>query len=140
MNLAEQVASLRRTLHRLFARRLGARTGRPFMQLQALNAIAGGEGCSQAALADRLLADAPAVSRLVDRLEEDGLLRRRQAEDRRKVCLEVTPAGQAELRVWREELRAVEEEMRRHLSPEEVEQLSRLVCKLHDGLRQGVHT
>jgi DNA-binding MarR family transcriptional regulator len=136
MTLVEQVAAVRRTLYRLFTRRLAARSDRPFTQLQALWAISIGEGCSQAALAERLLMDAPAVSRLVDRLEEEGLLKRKPSEeDRRRFCLEVTAAGTAELKAWKEVVRWTDGEMRRHLTPAEADTLGRLLGKLSEGLR-----
>jgi len=60
------------------------------MQLLALRVIDRGEVQAQSALAERLTVDPPAVSRLVERLAEDGLLKRCPGEDRRCVRLEVT--------------------------------------------------
>src|SRR3954470_22278038 len=100
MTLAEQVASVRRTIHRLLTRRLSRRTDRPFMQMLALKSIDRGEVKSQAALAERLLAGAAAVSRLVERLVEDGLLERSAGEDRRCVRLGVTKAGRKEVAIF----------------------------------------
>ena len=134
MTLAEQVASVRRTLHRLITRRLSGRTRRPFLQLLALKAI-GVEGIrTQAALAERLLVDAPAVSRLVDRLEEEGLVMRRAGPDRRCVRLEVTASSQVDLEVLHEETRWLEGEVSRHLTAEEMRELKRLLEKLQVGL------
>ncbi len=106
------------------------------MQLRALRAIALGEGCSQAALAERLTVDAPAVSRLVDRLEADGLLQRGPGGDRRSVCLEVTAAAEPELAMMHEVLQWLDAEVHRHLSAQESAQLQRLLEKLDDGLRE----
>jgi DNA-binding MarR family transcriptional regulator len=137
MTLAEQVASLRRTLHRLVSRRVGVRTRRPFQQLLALKAIEADGVRTQAALAERLLMDAPAVSRMVDRLEEEGLVRRCAGEDRRCVRLEVTEASLSETAVLREEVLWFEEEASRHLTASELRELKRLLEKLQTGLTQG---
>ncbi len=136
MTLAEQVASVKRTVHRLLTRRLSRRTERPFMQMVALKVIHGGEVKSQAALAERLLVDAPAVSRLVDRLVEDGLLERSAGEDRRCVRLEVTKAGQKEVAVYHSELERLESEVRKHLTAHEVKTLQQLLEKLQAGMLQ----
>jgi DNA-binding MarR family transcriptional regulator len=142
MTLPEQVASVRRTLHRLITRRLAERTRRPFQQLLALKAIASEGVRTQAALAERLLVDAPAVSRLVDRLEEEGLVKRGAGEDRRCVRLEVTEASQGDLEVLRQELQEMEAEVSRHLSAEEMRELRRLLEKLQGALiqsQEGAH-
>jgi DNA-binding MarR family transcriptional regulator len=136
MTLAEQVASVKRTVHRLLTRRLSQRTERPFMQMVALKVIHGGEVKSQAALAERLMVDAPAVSRLVDRLVEDGLLERSAGEDRRCVRLEVTKAGQKEVAVFHSELERLESEVRKHLTAQEVKTLQQLLEKLQAGMLQ----
>jgi DNA-binding MarR family transcriptional regulator len=137
MTLPEQVALVRRTLHRLITRRLSGRTRRPFQQLLALKAIAAEGVHTQAALAERLLVDAPAVSRLVDRLEEEGLVKRCAGADRRCVRLEVTEASQPELAVLSQEMQGMETEVSRHLGPEEMRELRRLLEKLQAGLTQG---
>lgn len=134
MTLVEQVASLRRTLHRLITRRLSKRTRRPFLQLLALKAISVEGVRTQAALADRLLVDAPATSRLVDRLEEEGLVRRCEGADRRCVRLEVTPAAQTELAVLIEETQSLDGELRQLLTASELRELKRLLDKVQEGL------
>ena len=69
MTVPEQMASLRRAIRRLLTERLGEQTSRPFMHLLALKSIADGVR-SQAAIAERMLVDAPSVSRLVARLRQ----------------------------------------------------------------------
>jgi MarR family transcriptional regulator, transcriptional regulator for hemolysin len=137
MNLCEQVASVRRTLYRLLNRRLSARTRRPFQQLIALKAIALRDVRTQAQLAERLMIDAPAVSRLVDRLVEEGLVKRGTGEDRRCVHLQVTNACWPEVEVLEEEGQRVDDELGRHLSPEEMLELKRLLDKVQAGLAQS---
>lgn len=136
MTLAEQVAALRRTLRRQLSERLGEQTGRPFMQLLALKVIAEGVS-SQVALADKLSVDAPAVSRLVDRLEEDGLVMRRAGENRRCVKLELTEKGQGELPLLRAALQWMDGELHKYLSEAETVELKRLMAKLQDGLTKA---
>lgn len=136
MTLAEQVASLRRAMHRLLTRRLSKRTERPFTQMLALKAIDRGEVGSQAALAERLLVDPPAVSRLVDRLVEDGLLKRSAGEDRRCVHLEVTEAGRKEVAIYHAEVEGLEGDLRKHLTVQERKTLQQLLEKVHAGVLQ----
>jgi MarR family transcriptional regulator for hemolysin len=137
MTLAEQVASVRRTIHRLLKRRLSRHTERPFTQMLALKAIDRGEVRSQAALAERLLVDPPAVSRLVDRLVEDGLLSRCEGQDRRCVRLEVTDSGRKEVAACHAELERLESEMRKHLTAQEMKTLHQLLEKVHAGVLQA---
>lgn len=137
MTLCEQVGGLRRTLHRLLFRRLAARTRRPFHQLLALKVIALRDVRTQAQLAERLLIDAPAASRLVDRLEEEGLVTREAGEDRRCVRLKVTNGCWPDVEVLEEETGRVDEEIARHLSAEEMTELKRLLDKVHQALGQN---
>jgi MarR family transcriptional regulator for hemolysin len=139
MTLPAQVASVRRALRRLITRRLSGRTRRPFQQLLALQAIAVEGVRTQAELSERLLVDAPAVSRLVDRLEEDGLVKRCAGEDRRCVRLQATRASQAELAVLEEAVQWVDDEAGRHLTASEMRELKRLLDKLQTGLTQDAH-
>jgi MarR family transcriptional regulator for hemolysin len=135
MTLVEQLASMRRTLQRLVTRRLSKRTDRPFMQLLTLRVIDRGEVQAQAALAERLMVDPPAVSRLVERLVDDGLLKRCAGEDRRCVRLEVTAAGHDEALVLHSELQSLEGEVRKHLTAQEMKTLRQLLDKLQEGLK-----
>jgi MarR family transcriptional regulator for hemolysin len=136
MTLLEQVAAVRRTLHRQLTRRLSRQTERPFMQMLALRVIDRGEVRIQAELAERLLVDPPAASRLVERLVKDGLLKRHSAKDRRCVRLEVTAAGQAEAAVLHAELQELDAELRGLLTAQEVRTLRQLLEKLQEGLKE----
>ncbi len=137
MTLPEQVAALRRTLRRLLARRLSGRTSRPFTQLLALKVIGRDGVHGQTALAERLSIDAPAASRLVDRLVEDGLVKRCAGENRRCVRLEVTEAARPGIEALQEEALWAEEEAGRHLTADELRELKRLLDKLQAGLTQS---
>lgn len=136
VTLVEQIASLRRTLVRLMTRRLSARTEIPLTELRALKAIHGKEAETQAELANRLLMDAPAMSRLVDRLEARGLLVRRPGQNRRCVCLSVTEDGRELVRILESELKAVEKLVLQHLSAAERDLMKTLAGKLETGLHE----
>ncbi|NPC75643.1 MarR family transcriptional regulator [Corallococcus exiguus] len=136
MTIAEQVASTRRAVVRLLTQKVGEQTDRPLMQLLVLKNIGIHGIHSQAQIAERLLIDAPAVSRLVDRLEEDGLVERRAGENRRCVRLEITDAGRREIQALELAARWVDAQAREFLAPPEVEVLSCLLEKLQTGLCQ----
>lgn len=140
MTLAEQVASTRRAVVRLLTLKVGEQTDRPLMQLLVLKYVGMLGIHSQALIAERLLIDAPAVSRLVDRLEEDGLLERHAGENRRCVRLHMTDAGRTELQALVAAAEWVDTEAKSHLSSEEFTELLRLLDKLQAGLLQGLGT
>jgi DNA-binding MarR family transcriptional regulator len=79
-------------------------------------------------LARRLVSRAPDITRLLDKLEQRGLVRReRPAEDRRTVRVRITEAGLALLRQLRAPVRDCHTRQLGHLSPR---QLQRLVALL----------
>jgi MarR family transcriptional regulator, transcriptional regulator for hemolysin len=134
MTLAEEVAAVRRALQRMLTRHMAATTERPLLELRALRAIHHEGVHTQAELAIRLLVDTAAVSRLVDKLERNGLLKREPGEDRRCVRLKVSAAGLREVRVIDSEVEWLDREVKRHLSAAEVRTMRRLLRKLQDGL------
>jgi MarR family transcriptional regulator, transcriptional regulator for hemolysin len=140
MTLAEQVASARRTVVRLLSQKVGEHTDRPLMQLLVLKYVGALGIHSQAAIAERLLIDAPAVSRLVDRLEEDGLVERRAGENRRCVRLEITEAGRKEHQALQDATEWLDVVTREHLDAAELAELARLLDKLQTGLLQRIAT
>src|SRR5688500_14732993 len=55
---------------------------------------AGARGMPTLVIRDRMIHEAPGITRLIDRLEKTGLVRReRQAADRRQVICYLTPEG-----------------------------------------------
>lgn len=120
MTLAEQIGRLSRSVQRRLVRQLAQKTDRSWHELRALKAISREDIRTQAALSDRLLMDPPAVSRLVDRLENDGLLARRAGADRRSVRLEVTRAGEKLVALMVKELNDLDREAEKLLSAEEL--------------------
>ncbi|HEY0095017.1 MAG TPA: MarR family transcriptional regulator, partial [Archangium sp.] len=99
---------------------MSGKTRRPFTQLLAVKFIAMRGARTQAELAERLLVDAPAVSRMVDRLEEEGLVKRCAGEDRRCVRLQATEASLPELGLLEEASQWLDEEATRCLTASEV--------------------
>ncbi|MBW3622032.1 MAG: MarR family transcriptional regulator [Armatimonadetes bacterium] len=83
-------------------------------------------------LADAVLLSRSGLTRLVDRLEKAGLLRREACpSDRRGSFAVLTDAGEAALREsWPGYARATVEHFARHLSDEEAETLKRILAKL----------
>jgi DNA-binding MarR family transcriptional regulator len=134
MTYGEQVGSLRRTLHRLLVRHLAGRSKRPLPQLLALLSISRGDVETQVELAERLLIDAPAASRMVALLEKEKLIKRNVGDDRRCVCLEVLPAAKDEIKIIRDGLAWLDDEVRKHLTKKEFEESKALLKRLQSGL------
>lgn len=129
MTLVEQVVRLRRTFHALLNRRIAEVSELSLQQLLLLRAVARGTARTQAEAADRLLVDAAAICRLVQRLEKLGLLVRSQGDDRRSLRLEVTEAAKPHVELMSNELSLLEKRIRDHLTKEEAATLVRLLDK-----------
>jgi MarR family transcriptional regulator for hemolysin len=135
--MVEQVAQVYRGLRSLTRRHSAEISPRPFVQLRALATVRDEAIGTQAALAERMAIDAPAASRLVDRLVEDGLLTRCVGADRRCVRLAVTGAADREIAQAEQVLDQVEAELLRHLTAAEARTLAALLGKLAAGLEQA---
>jgi DNA-binding MarR family transcriptional regulator len=88
-------------------------------------------------LADRVLLSQSGLTRLVDRLEADGLVERvRCSEDGRGMFAQMTPAGLAALqRTYPTHLRGVREWFTDLLSDEESTVLARALARIADNAR-----
>ena len=90
-------------------------------------------------LADREGTAQPTLTRIIQRLEADGLVRRAaSASDRRVVLVELTPAGTAELAATRARYLGVLTDRLDHMTDEQLERLlaaSNAVQELIDALR-----
>jgi MarR family transcriptional regulator, transcriptional regulator for hemolysin len=128
----EQVGALRRTMHRVLARRIAPFSPRPFQQLLALRVIAQRDARTQTELAERLLIDAPAASRLVALLVQDGLLRCSRGADRRCVEMEITRAAEPIVAAFRESIAGMSRDAQRHLGKSEFDTLMRLMRKTEE--------
>ena len=85
-------------------------------------------GVPTIALADRLVSRAPDITRMLDKLEQRGLIgRERPADNRRVVLVKCTPAGVALLEQIAEPLRACHERQLGHMKKADLQNLVRLL-------------
>jgi DNA-binding MarR family transcriptional regulator len=97
---------------------------------------AGREGLCTLEVAKRLIERAPGITRMMDRLEARGWVRReRSSDDRREVRCYVTPQGEALLAQVDEVVAGADEATVRGLSKAEARELIRLLDKVRAGLR-----
>ena len=94
-------------------------------------------GLRMTELAGRILASKSGFTRVIDRMEEAGLVRReRPPDDRRVVLVFVTPAGLEALRAARVvHRRGIQEHFLQHLSERDVQVLARVLGKLRGPVR-----
>ncbi len=79
----------------------------------------------------RLIQRVPDVTRLLDRMEKEGLVQRtRSDEDRRVVLVSVTPEGRRRSQQLAKPLLALHDEQMKPLSAAELRQLEALLAKL----------
>ncbi|MFE2476143.1 MarR family transcriptional regulator [Streptomyces sp. NPDC059389] len=94
------------------------------LQLRALTAVRGSPGINLTRLAEEVGAAAPATSRLCDRLEAAGLLRRSRADDdRREIVLTVTQSGREILEIVADRRTKAVHEILKRLSPRQRQDL-----------------
>lgn len=95
-----------------------------------------GEGLSCQAIAGRLVAEVPDMTRLIDRLEHPDLgyvRRERSTADRRKVLIHLTDAGAAVLRKLDAPVRDLHKRQLGHMSAAELAELNRLLVLARQG-------
>jgi DNA-binding MarR family transcriptional regulator len=94
---------------------------------------AGPDAVPTLALADRLVSRAPDITRMLDKLEQSGLVsRQRPPENRRQVLISITPDGLGLLRRLAGPLRECHFKQLGHVSPAD---LKRLVALLQTARR-----
>lgn len=94
---------------------------------------AGANGLPCGEIGQRLIASVPDITRLLDRLEERGLItRERDKEDRRVVLAHITDAGRASLAPLDKPVFALQQAQFGHLGPKRLRQLILLLDALHD--------
>ena len=99
---------------------------------------AGAEGLPTLAVRDRLIEEAPGITRLIDKLESAKLVRRdRTGKDRRTVRCHITPAGLALLGQADEHVRGVQSLIAEGI-PDEADRL--MLVELLARLRAAVPT
>jgi len=81
-------------------------------------------------VAGRLLTMVPAITGLLDRLEQAGLVaRKRSPEDRRVVFVEISDAGRQLLKSLDAPVSALHQQLLGHMTDEELRRLTRLTAK-----------
>lgn len=105
-------------------------------QYNVLNVLAccdQGSGVACQAIGEHLLNRVPDITRLLDRLEQAGLIwRERCASDRRVVRTHLTEAGRAKTQEVREPLLRALKTRFAHMSADELRELNRLLTKLRE--------
>ena len=94
-----------------------------------------GHGVACQAIGEQLLNRVPDITRLLDRLEQAGLIwRERCCSDRRVVRTHLTDAGRAKVEEVGRPLREALKARFGHMSVDEVRELARLLTKLREPL------
>lgn len=95
------------------------------------------EGVPLSSICQEMVADNSNLTRLVDRLEARGLVRRApDPRDRRVTLVQLTPTGQALIDELRPRHRAYVEQRMSHLNPEQLVALHTAMQTLYDALHQ----
>jgi MarR family transcriptional regulator for hemolysin len=98
-----------------------------------LSALSEGDGISQRELAARMHIEGPTLVRHLDRLEDEGLLRRRRSEeDRRTVKVQLTAAGRRRHVQLLELVDGLEHDLRGIMSEREQAILARLLDRIYE--------
>ena len=96
---------------------------------------AGSEGLCRNEVRDRMIAQVPDVTRLLDRLEEAGLVEReRLTTDRRQVATRITDKGLALLAELDEPVATMHKRALGHMTPEQLATLTELLTIARGGL------
>ncbi|MCK5941682.1 MAG: MarR family transcriptional regulator [Planctomycetes bacterium] len=89
-------------------------------------------------VAERMIERTPGVTRLIDRLEKKGLVRReRSSKDRRQVFCFLTETGERLLAELDEPIDQLDERLMRGLDDQELRDLTRMLDRLRHHARQG---
>jgi DNA-binding MarR family transcriptional regulator len=89
-------------------------------------------------IADRLIQIVPAITGLIDRLEQQELVaRKRCKEDRRVVYVLMTEKGQRVLKQLDGPLQALQRELIGHLNRKELKDLSHLTCRARQESKEA---
>jgi DNA-binding MarR family transcriptional regulator len=134
----EVVVALLRTAD-LVRRAVGRAVETHDITLQQYNVLrilrgAGEQGLPTLEIAGRMIEQAPGVTRLLDRLEAKGLVRRERCrQDRRQVLCWLTPAGSELVERLDEPVDKADVEAVAMLSPEEQDRLLRMLDSIRTG-------
>lgn len=137
---AEVSVSILRTaalIERHFAQ-VVARTGITIQQYNVMRILrgAGDEGMPTLVIRDRMIHEAPGITRLLDKLEKAGLARReRTSSDRRQVFCFITERGLAVLDELEEEMREADDVAVGTLTEAEQRELIKLLERVRSSQR-----
>jgi len=132
LGLLRTVDLLRRHGAPLFAR--AGVTAQQYNVLRILRG-AGADGLPTLEIGERMVEQAPGITRLIDRLERKGLVRRRRCRsDRRQVFCHIAPAGLELLGALEKPVRDAGEAALSALSDSQVTRLIRMLDTLRAGL------
>ncbi len=98
LRAANMLGALAGQVNSLLTRRLRHHPNQTDSSAAALNALAFFEGCSNLRLSQALRLSHTATVRLVDKLEQEGLVESQTGQDRRSVALFLTEPGRARAR------------------------------------------
>lgn len=105
----------------------------PYNVLRILRGAPDGLLCGE--IAARMITREPDITRLLDRLEKRGLIRRcREDEDRRRVLVRITPAGLDLLSRLDPPIQQLHRRQLGHLSGKPLQTLSKLLAAVHEDL------
>jgi len=100
---------------------------------------AGSRGMPTLVIRDRMIHEAPGITRLIDRLEQSGFVQRvRQESDRRQVLCHITPEGDKMLSTLDAEVAAADNAAVSMLSVTDRQELTRLLDAVRSGHAQKV--
>ncbi len=135
----EAVIALQRTQGRIEEqfRRIIEPAGITLQQYNVLRILrgAGASGLPTLGIAERMIDRAPGVTRLLDRLQAQDLVRRVRGEDRRQVLCHITPKGLELLASLDAEVDAADESVFSALTQNEVGALIHLLDRVRASLR-----
>jgi DNA-binding MarR family transcriptional regulator len=108
-------------------------TGTQYNALRILRG-AGPEGLPCSEIGERMITHDPDITRLLNRLEDRGFVKRTRAKnDRRVICGKITPAGLKLLREMDSPLEKRGREMLRHVGQEKLKELIELLELVRSG-------
>jgi MarR family transcriptional regulator, organic hydroperoxide resistance regulator len=108
-------------------------TGTQYNALRILRG-AGPEGLPCREIGERMITHDPDITRLLNRLEDRGFVKRTRAKnDRRVICGKITPAGLKLLREMDSPLEKRGREMLRHVGQKKLEELIELLELVRGG-------
>jgi len=92
------------------------------------------EGQRIGEIGDQLIQRVPDITRLIDRMERDGYVRRqRDSQDRRAVTIKLTPAGKRKCEGLYPAVTKAHRSQLKHMSTQELVQLTKLLQKAVAG-------